>query len=102
MRFTSRSAVVFGIGAQTLSRLHADPESHREDISFPQDIKEKIIPIFKVEENTSHYLCHLVSKHAVFLKDSECLMNFSCPKKYHLGWFVLTDKHCRYVQTKDI
>jgi len=33
---------VFGIGAQTLSRLHADSESHRKDISFPQDIKEKI------------------------------------------------------------
>lgn len=63
--------------------------------------KRENIHIFKVEENTSHYLCHLVSKHAVFLRNSECLMNFSC-LKYHWVGLCWTDKHCRCLQTKDI
>lgn len=54
--------------------------------------KRDNIPIFKVEENTLHYLSHLVSKHAVFLRESECLMTFPVPKKYHLR-LCWTDKH---------
>lgn len=71
---------MLGTGAQTLSRLYVDSESHVKDISFSREIKEAIF-LFSKERNMLKNIFVISSQNTVLLKDIRYLMTFSLPKK---------------------